>query len=141
MGSVIGVAAGRGLVTVTRGTSGMASIWTELVATGLAIESTCARGWPFTGCWISKAVASMKIPVQEALARYEVGAVVLSVTRSVERALCVVEVFPDFPVGIETDDVVTSSRPVDLRTLITEGEVVVARIVERGESPEEWRCR
>jgi len=142
-GTVMGVTAGRGLVSITRGAAGMASIWTELVATGVEDGRLLRRGMAVAGLLDLSSrrldVSGARVPPGEALARYEVGSVVLGLVRSVERALCVVDLLPDHPVAIEPEDVVATSRPVDLRRLITEGEVLLAKVVERGELPEDWR--
>ncbi|MBK9156836.1 MAG: hypothetical protein IPM11_01685 [Micropruina sp.] len=142
-GTVLGVTAGRGLVQLTRGASGLGSVWTDLVAPG--VDETCVltKGMAIAGILDLDSrrldVSPMLVAAGEALADYQVGSVVLGVARSVERALCVVEPFPDFPVSIEPDGVVVTSRLVDLRTLISEGEVLVARVLARGESPEDWQ--
>jgi hypothetical protein len=118
-------------------------VWTDLVALGVDDACVLTKGMTIAGTLDLDSrrldVAAMLVAAGDALAEYQVGSVVLGLTRSVERALCVVELFPDFPVSIEPDGVVVTSRLVDLRTLISEGEVLVARVLARGESPEDWR--
>ena len=140
-GRVLGVTAGRGLVQLTRG-AGMGSVWTDLVAPDVDEACVLTKGMAIAGTLDLDSrridVSPMLVAAGDALSGYQVGSVVLGLTKSVERALCVVELFPDFPVVIEPGGVVVTSRLVDLRTLISEGEVVVARVLARGESPEDW---
>lgn len=142
-GTVLGVTAGRGIVQLTRGASGAASIWTELVVGGVAPDRVLQRGMAVSGLLDPESrrldVSSTRAHPRDALAGARVGDVVPGLVRAVERTLCVVDLFPDFPVAIEAVDVLTTSREVDLRVLITEGEVVAARVVERGDAPEDWR--
>ena len=142
-GRVLGVTAGRGLVRLTRGASGMGSVWTDLVASDVDEACVLTKGMAIAGTLDLDSrridVSPMLVAAGDALAGYQVGSVVLGLTRSVERALCVIELFPDFPVIIEPGGVVVTSRLVDLRTLISEGEVVVARVLARGEWPEDWQ--
>ena len=142
-GRVMGVTAGRGLVRLTRGASDFGSVWTDLVAPGVDEACVLTKGLAIAGTLDLDSrridVSPMLVAAGDALAGYQVGSVVLGLTRSVERALCVVELFPDFPVIIEPHGLVVTSRQVDLRTLISEGEVVVARVLARGESPEDWQ--
>ncbi len=141
-GRVLGVTAGRGLVQLTRG-AGMGSVWTDLVAPDVDEACVLTKGMAIAGTLDLDSrridVSPMLVAAGDALSGYQVGSVVLGLTKSVERALCVVELFPDFPVVIEPGGVVVTSRLVDLRTLISEGEVVVARVLARGESPEDWQ--
>lgn len=141
-GQVLGVTAGRGLVQLARGASGMGSVWTDLVAPDVDEACVLTKGMAIAGTLDLDSrridVSPMRVAAGDALVDYQVGSVVLGLTRSVERALCVVELFPDFPVIIEPDGVVVTARQVDLRTLITEGEVVAARVLARGSSPEDW---
>lgn len=142
-GRVLGVTAGRGLVQLTRGAADMGSVWTDLVAPDVDEACVLTKGMAIAGTLDLDSrridVSPMLVAAGDALAGYQVGSVVLGLTRSVERALCVVELFPDFPVIIEPGGVVVTSRQVDLRTLISEGEVVVARVLARGDSPEDWQ--
>lgn len=142
-GELLGVTAGRGLVQLTRGASGMGSVWTNLVAPGVDEARVLSRGMIVHGTLDTDSrridVSPMLVPAKDALADYQVGSTVLAVARSVERSLCVVELLPDFPVSIGADGVVMTSRQVDLRTLVSEGEVLVTRVLARGESPEDWQ--
>jgi len=142
-GTVLGVTAGRGLVQLSQGASGLGSVWTDLVAPGVDEACVLTKGMVIAGTLDLDSrrldVSSMLVAAGDALVDYPVGSVVLGLTRSVERALCVVELFPDFPVAIEPDAVVVTSRVVDLRTLISEGEVIVARVLARGDLPEDWQ--
>ena len=142
-GTVLGMMAHRGLVTLTSGSSGIGSVWTDLVAPGVDEDRVLTKGMTVAGTLDLDSrridVSPMRVPALEALAGYRVGSVVLAQTRSVERALCVVELFPDFPVSIEPDGVVATSRQIDLRALISQDEVLVTRVLARGASPEDWR--
>lgn len=117
-------------------------MWTDLVAPDVDEACVLTKGMAIAGTLDLDCrridVSPMLVAAGNALVDYQVGSVVLGLTRSVERALCVDELFPDFPVIIEPDGVVVTARQVDLRTLMTEGEVVVARVLARGASPEDW---
>lgn len=141
-GVVKGVLPGRGLVAL-EGEHGLATIWTDLLADGVAGDSLLVKGMAVTGRLDRETrrldVSAMRVAAADAVAGYAVGSVVLGLTRVVEPSLCVVELFPGLPVAVEADDVVRTARRLDLRALITEGEVVVARVLERGAEADEWR--
>lgn len=67
------------------------------------------------------------LPVEEALASYRVGAVVLARVGDVREARAVLDLHPDLSVEIDRPRV-TGNELDDLRTLLTPGEVVTARV-------------
>lgn len=140
-GVVSGVMAGRVIVRLSDGD--LASIWTELVASGVEETRMVTKGMAVRGHLDHKTrrldVSGMRLDADVALAGYVPGSVVVGVVRYVDADVCVVEVYPDVQVEVASVDVVPASRSVDLRAVITEGEVVPARVVERGPDAEDWR--
>ena len=118
------------------GRPGSGSVWTDLVAPGVDEDRVLTKGMTVAGTLDLDSrridVSPMRVPALEALAGYRVGSVVLAQTRSVERALCVVELFPDFPVSIEPDGVVARLGRLTCVRSISQDEVLVTRVLARG---------
>lgn len=73
-------------------------MWTDLVASDVDEACVLTKGMATAGSFDLDSrhidVSPMLVAAGDALADYQVGSVVLGLIRSVERALCVVELFP-----------------------------------------------
>lgn len=142
-GTVIGVMAGRGMVSLNGPGKGMASIWTELIADNVPDGRVVRAGMAVHGKLDPQSrrltLEGMRLSPTDALAPYEPGEVVLAIVRSVATEVCVVELLPGFAVSVAAADVIATKRRIDLRRLMTVGETLLARVVETGPTADQWR--
>ena len=142
-GTVIGVMAGRGMVSLNGPGKGMASIWTELIADNVPDDRVVRAGMAVHGKLDPQSrrltLEGMRLSPTDALAPYEPGEVVLAIVRSVATEVCVVELLPGFAVSVAAADVIATKRRIDLRRLMTVGETLLARVVETGPTADQWR--
>lgn len=132
-GQVARIVADRALVKLRNGRLGNVS--PSFVAPGVAIERVLAEGQAVFG-WLDEEtswfdVGEMIVPTQEALASYRAGDVVLAEVGEVLEASTELFLHPLVPVRISREQVTGNERD-DLRTLLTRGEVIGARIVSAG---------
>lgn len=135
-GKVTGLVSGRGLVRLTGGT--FATIWPELTVAGVTAEQLLTAGMTVHGTVDPDQgrldVTAALRTADEALASYQPGVVVLGRVLARERALVVVEIFPDVQVAVPAEAAVDDPAAGDLRNWFSDGEVVRARILARGDA-------
>jgi hypothetical protein len=132
-GTVLGVVGGRALVTLDQRTMFPAMIWPELLAANVPAERLFVKGMRVSGVYNPEQnrldVAAMALSSAAALAGYTAGTTALARVTTVERGMCVVELFPGTPVTIAAADAVRGPEPTDLRTVLSVGEVLPVRVV------------
>lgn len=138
-GTVTVMVANRALIRLDDGQ--MAHAWPELVARGVAPERVFVQGQRVEGVFDAthKRLIPARRMASEALADVAVGDVVLVRVLSVQSEACVVEPFPEFPVVLPADRVVTDYARVDLRDLMTAGETIPVEVLATGADPQQWR--
>lgn len=123
-GEVTGVAGERAFVKLANGE--IATLWPELVQSGLPAERIFAKGMKVNGELDPDSrridVTGMRRPAHEAIAAYRPGDTILARVVQVASDLCTVELFPGLTRSIPAQDVTEES--VDLRWLMTAGEVL-----------------
>lgn len=136
-GVVEGVIADRAMVRIG---SGYAVAWPELVEPGLTAEHLFAKGMSLQGRLDQESgrldVTTPRRANADVLADYESDATILVRVSRVEAESCTVELFPGVTADIGADDV--ADADVDLRGLLTVGEIVPALVVQRGTDMHEW---
>lgn len=128
-GVVAGLVANRALVKLANGRLGNVS--PALAVPGLDIERVLAEGQPVFG-WFDEDhswfdVREMALTPRDALSAYRTNALVLAEVGEVEETHAELFLHPLTPVQIGRDEV-TGNPLDDLRTLLTRGEVVAARV-------------
>lgn len=136
-GVVAGIVADRALVKLSNRRLGNVS--PALAVPAVAIERVLAEGQPVLG-WLDDDnswfdVREMVLAPQDALSAYALGEVVLTEVGEVEETSAELFLHPLVPVQIGRDEV-TGNDLDDLRTLLTRGEVVAARVTALGP---DWR--
>jgi hypothetical protein len=111
------------------------SIQQELTVPGVALNHVVAIGMRVTG-WLEHDIRRLDIsdnlqPADQALAHYTLGAVVLVEVKWVEEDRAELLLYPRISVVVTRDDV-TGNDLDDLRTLMTPGEVLSARVTSTG---------
>lgn len=134
---VAGIVADRALVKLTGG--GLGNVSPALAVPGLPVERVLVKGQPVSG-WFDPATSwfdlrELALAPAVALTAYQVGEVVLAEVGEVREASAELFLHPLVPVVIGRDEVTGNDRD-DLRTLLTRGEVVAARLTATGA---EWR--
>lgn len=134
-GSVVGIVAGRALVDV--GNHFPAAIAEELTVADVSIDRIVSPGQELSG-WYDVETNRLDITKSlrastEALATYEAGQVILARVAAVKNGKAELVVYPRTTTPAVTVTVyridVTSNPADDLRTLMTVGEVIPARVV------------
>lgn len=134
-GSVAGIVAGRALVDV--GNMFPAAIAEELTVEDVPIERIVTAGQSVTGLYDAETnridVTKSLRPANDALARYAVGDVIFTKVATVKNGKAELVVYPKtttpgVSVTVLRADVTTNPAD-DLRTLMTVGEVMPARVV------------
>lgn len=135
-GEVYGLVAQRALVTI-HGNQRPGVVWPELVEPGVAAERLFAKDMPIQGVLDPDSrridVRGMRRSAADALTGHP-GDTILVRVAAVEAGACVVEPFPGHRQRVSADNVVEDAT--DLRTVLTEGEVVAALLVEVDHSGE-----
>jgi len=141
-GTVKRIVGGRGMVELSVGRSDVATIWPELTAREITGDRLLVPGMWVEGLLDVEQrrldVGEMRVSAKEVLVHYTEGAVVLVRVRHVERRLCVVELYPELQVNVEAQGVFGGEN-VDLRDLMTRGEVLTARVEAHGKDVEDWQ--
>lgn len=139
-GEVSAVVNDRAIVRLHGG--GVASIWPELTIDKVVAERLFRVGMTVEGTLDESTgrldVAASVRPWREGVRHYRVGDQVLGTIRSVEPDLCVIELYPDLPVVVDTSDILRISRRLDLRRVMSEDEIVVCLVVACGIEEEDW---
>ena len=128
-GTVLGVTAGRALVT---GPFGSAVVREELGPAAVPLERLVRQGQTVSGLWVhDDGLLDVRPSVRspgDALAGYAEGDAVLARVVAVAQDLAVLELYPDVQVEVGTAQV--TGNPVDdLTDLMTPDEVVVAHVL------------
>lgn len=132
----------RGIISqraVVETTTGMVTVPPQLAAPGIPIERVLTKGMVVSG-WVGPRSAWCDIrdgarSAADALASYAVGDVVLARVAHIEAGSAELWLHPDQRVRVDRRDV-TGELMGDLRSLLTDGEVLAARIVAAGPN---WR--
>lgn len=139
-GRVEGIVSGRILVTLDGG--GVATIWPELTVPGLAAEQLAVSGMAVKGVLDQSAgrldITAQLALAQQVLAGYRTGALVLARVVAVERELAVLELYPEVQAAVPAREIIAGRFVVDVRQWLTEGECVIARVVQPGTSHDDW---
>jgi hypothetical protein len=133
-GTVEGVVGGRGFIRTASGA--MVTIWPELVVPDVPAERLLQKGMQVTGLLDDADhrldVRDMLVPVSDAVADYGAGSIVLARVESVDKQCCHLALVPGLVVVVQLRAVAGAGAD-DLRTLMTVGEVVLARISRVGQ--------
>lgn len=117
----------------------LASIAQELTHPDVPLDRIVATGMTLPAWFDSEThwldIRDAFLPADRALASYSAGAVVLSQVEEVLADRATLQLHPDVAVTVDRDQV-TGNELDDLRTLLTPGEVVLARVVDGGP---DWR--
>lgn len=137
-GIVTGVIAGQALVSLDDGQ--IAHCRPELVAGGIGADRVFTAGQRVEGTYHprQRRLDPTRQSAKDVLAEIAVSDVILVRAVSIKRDQCLVEPFPGFRVEISTDQV-TGDAQIDLRGLMTVGEVFPVVVQARGERPAQWR--
>lgn len=130
-GRVLGIAAGRGIVT---GDFGQAVIRGELGGIDVPIDHLVTPGQVVTGLLDTERFLDVRGEMRdhaEALAHVGPGDVLLTRAATVGRTVAVLEPFPGLRVEVDVTGV-TGNPHDDLRDLMTPGEVIPARVIRAG---------
>jgi hypothetical protein len=113
----------------------LATVVQELTVPGVPLGQVLTVGMPVSG-WFDNETQRLDIreslrSPEESLTSYDVGDVVLAQVREVHEDRAVVLLHPEVPVTVTRDDV-TANDLDDLRSLMTAGEVLPARVTAPG---------
>lgn len=138
-GTVIGMAAGRGLVRLASGGNGV--LWPELVEPSVSAERLFAPDMAVTGELDPETrcidVLGMRRDPDDALNVYCVGDTILVRVQSVSADSCTVELYPGVTSVVSAQDVTETDVP-DLRVLVSVDEVLPIYIVDHDANEKEW---
>ncbi|WP_028709555.1 hypothetical protein [Propionicicella superfundia] len=133
-GRVEGIVGNRGLVRLSTGDA--AVVVPELTVDGVPAERLVVKDMAVTGVLDAATgrldCTGMVRQAGAALAGYAAGDVVLALVRSVARAEVTLSLFPEVDVAVSGDDAAIGGRELDLRRLVSAGEVVRVRVVSKG---------
>lgn len=136
-GEVIGVAGGRGIVSLEGGRQ--AALWPELIEPDVPGERLFAKGMKVTGQFDPESrridVRAMRRDPAEVVEFYHPGQTILVRVVDVARQSCGVELLPGVRVEIPASDIADEPEA-DLRDLMSPGETVAALLV--GHEDGEW---
>lgn len=140
-GTLLGVAGGRGLVTLTDGSPGPSTIWPELIADAPA-DRLLAPGMTVWGDLDLTSrrldVTAMRIDLDQALADYTPGAHVLARVAGLEADHAVVQLHPEVSATLPAEHLPSQ----DAAAVLTAGETLVVTIEDRPEtSGSSWTVR
>jgi hypothetical protein len=131
-GHIMGLVGERALVKLAGNEHGV--IWPELVADTVPLERLFAKGMAVSGPMDVESriidVRGLRLSPAAALAAYKPGLTVPVRVCRVEPTRCQVELFPGVTALVEARDIAPGADP---RLVISRGEVLLARIVERDE--------